>query len=40
MKLYRVILSVALVLSQLCCARLHILDVEPHNVELIRSYEV
>jgi hypothetical protein len=40
MKIYRVIVSVALVLSQLLYARLHILDVEPRNVELIRSYEV
>src|SRR5579863_1937949 len=40
MKIYRVILSAALVLSQLLYARLNILDIEPRNVELIRSYEV
>jgi hypothetical protein len=40
MKIYRVIICAVLVLSQLLCARLNILDIEPRNVELIRSYEV
>ncbi len=40
MKIYRVIVSVIFVFSQLLYARLNILDVEPCHVELIRSYEV
>lgn len=38
--MYRVIVSVICVFSQLLYARLNILDIEPRNVELIRSYEV